>query len=248
MSNHVFTKRCIDFGPILECTDLETMLEVVYKQSQTEEAKKRVDFANYKDYDTDKWAPAYFGMFVEWLGDHFLNHYGHLFNIQAVKMHDAIGSAYKDYGIDGEGMSVKRKAIRESCRDVRPNSPVFIQVKGTMNPRKEYRPNDGSRLPNFGCNAFSQAIKSGYSYQARYILFTTGRGLHHSMDSMFNGMVEVVNRRKIEILMNNDTVFLNRLRTSVGLPEVTVELAECDAEFVLSQLRMIQAEEMEENA
>jgi hypothetical protein len=237
MSNHVFINRCIDFSEILNCTTLEKMLKVVHKQSKTEEAKKRVDFAHYKDYGSDQWSPIYFGMFVEWLGDHFLNHYGHLFNIQAVKMHDSIGEGYKDYGIDGEGLTIKRKALKESGRDARPDSPVYIQVKGTLNSTKEYKPNDGNRLPNFGCNAFSQALKTGYAYQARYILFTTGKGLHYSMDTMFNGLVEVIGRKKIEILMNNDTVFLNRLRISVGLPAFAVQLAEADPEYQLNITR-----------
>lgn len=234
-STHVFQNHCVSFEEILAESTLDRMLKVVYKQSQTELARMRVDFLNYKDYGVDEWCPAYFGMFVEWLAQHFLNHYGHLFNVHGVNMYDSVGSMVSDYGIDGEGVSIRRSKLRSTNRAVDPNSPVFIQVKGTMNPRKEYSPNDGNRLPNFGCNAFATAIRSGYAYQARYILFTTGKGLHFTMDEMYRNMVEVISRKQIKALMDDDTVFLNRLRASVGLAEVQLKRSKQDHEARLIQ-------------
>lgn len=228
--SHVFTNHCVDFAEILEQPTLDKMLKVVYKQSKTELARMRVDFANYKDYDENEWCPAYFGMFVEWLAENFLNHYGHLFNIQAVTMTDSVGSSAQDYGIDGVGHSVKRSKLKTTCRAVDPNSPVYIQVKGTMDPKKEYRPNDGNRLPNFGCNAFSTAIVEGRAYQGRYVLFTTGKGIHFSMDKMFCGLVEVIGRKHIKALMDKDNVFLNKLRDAVGLPALPIQFAAKDHE------------------
>jgi hypothetical protein len=110
---------------------------------------------------------------------------------------------------------------------------VYVQVKTARNPTKEYTPNDGSRLPNFGLYAMSEAIISGEANRARYIVFTTGKGLHFSMDKMSRGMFEVVAFSDIKKLMNNDIVFLNKLRISVGLKPMTMPQATVDPEFAM---------------
>jgi hypothetical protein len=230
MKQHVFTARCVDFEPILAEASIRKMLKVVFEQSKTEEAKKRVDFANYKDYDTDEFCPIYFGMFVEWLAWHFLNHYGHVFNIQEVEMTASIGASEKDYGIDGRGLSVKDQSMNNTGRKCANGSPVYVQVKGTMNSRKEYQANDGSRLTNFATNAMSDSIRSGYAYQARYLLFTTGQGIHFSLEEMTNKMFEIVNFKVIKRLIDKDTAFLNRMRISVGLTPFLLELSDQDPE------------------
>jgi hypothetical protein len=230
MKQHVFTHRCIDFKPILEEANLKKMLKVVFEQSKTEAARKQVDFAHYKDYDTDEFCPIYFGMFTEWLAWHFLNHYGHIFNVQGVEMTASIGSSEKDYGIDGRGLCVKDQLLNSTGRKCVNGSPVYVQVKGTINSNKEYQANDGSRLPNFATNAMSDAIRSGYAYQARYLLFTTGKGIHFSLDEMTNKMFEIINFKIIKRLMDKDTAFLNRLRSSVNLSEFPLEIAAIDPE------------------
>ena len=241
-NKHVFNNHCVDFHQILCKNNLDDMLNVVYNQSKTELAKMRVDFANYKDYGTDEWSPAYFGQFTEWLAEHFLNHYGHLFNIQNIQMIDSEGSSEEDYGIDGRGISVKPQVMQSTGRKSKPGSPVYIQVKGTMNKTKEYTPNDGSRLPNFGLNALAEATVGGYSYQARYLIFTTGSGLHHSLEKMSKGLFEVINHKKIRLLMDKDTVFLNKLRASVGLIEYPVNLSEIDPESSIIKSEIVDIE------
>jgi hypothetical protein len=230
---HIFTNHCVDFEPILQSANLDAMLKVAYKQSTTQLARMRVDFANYKDYDTDQWCPIYFGMFGEWLCQHVLTHYGHIFNIESVTMTDSEGSNTQDYGVDGVGLTVKDKVMKSTGRKATKGSPVYIQVKSTMNKTKEYTPNDGSRLPNFGMNAMSSAITGGYAYQARYIVFTTGRGLHYSLQTMCNNMFEVIDYKQIRALINNDAVFLNYLRNSVGLLPFDVNLSPPDPEAQL---------------
>jgi hypothetical protein len=238
MKQHIFTHRCIDFKPILEEADLKKMLKAVFAQSKTEAARKRVDFAHYKDYDADEFCPIYFGMFAEWLAWHFLNHYGHVFNVQGVEMTASIGSSEKDYGIDGRGLCAKDQLMNSTGRKCNTGSPVYVQVKGTMNSNKEYQANDGSRLPNFATNAMSDAIRSGHAYQARYLLFTTGKGIHFSLDEMTNKMFEIINFKKIKHLVDGDDVFLNRLRTSVNLPAYPLTLAEIDpeADFIRKEI------------
>ncbi len=231
-NTHSFNLRCIDFAAILRHTTLDDMLKEVHEQSKSEEAKIRVDVANYKDYGTDQWCPLYFGMFSEWLACHFLNHYGRLWNVQSITMTDSVGSTHEDYGIDGMGFSIDRKEDKASGRIIVPNSPVYLQVKGTLNPRKEYSPNDGSRLPNFGCNAMATALKTGYAYQSRFLLFTTGKGISYTLDKMFMGLIEVIARKQISKLMDNNAVFLNQMRVSVGLPPVPIASSAPDSEFV----------------
>jgi hypothetical protein len=203
----------------------------------------RVDFDNYKDYGSDQSCPTYFGMCVEWLAGHFLNHYGHLFNIKEVHMNDCEDNTTEDYGIDGIGVSVKEKMDPRTGRKILKGSPVYIQVKGTLNKTKEHKPNDGSRLPNFGMNAISSAIIEGKAYQARYIVFTTGAGLHYSLDKMSNNLLEVIGYRKIKALINDDMVFLNILRNSVGLITFPSLSSNVDAEYAIIQKEILELEE-----
>lgn len=226
---HIFTNICTDFTPILAQANLDRMLKEVYNQSKTELAKMRINITDYKDYDQDQWNPKYFGMFVEWLAEHYLNHYGSRYNIHAVMMTDSVDSTAEDYGIDGRGLSIKTQLLQSSARRAQSGSPVYVQVKGTLNKTKEYQANDGSRIPNFGLNAMSEAIKTGRPQQARYIIFTTGQGLHYSLeDKMANGLFEVIGYQEINKCMKNDVVFLNKLRDSVGLDIIPVPLSALD--------------------
>lgn len=240
MKRHVFVNHCVDFDQLLNPNNwvagktLDKFLLVLDKQSKTAEAKLRVDFANAANYSDDQNCPAYFGMGVEWLAWHFLNHYGRNFNIEGVQMTDSEGSADEDYGVDGVGRSIidTKTKFRNTNRRATKGSEVYLQVKGTLNRTKQYKPNDGSRLPNFCTNAMATAITSSKAYQARYIVFTTGAGLHFAMDKMCRGLLEVVNYRDIKAHMDTDFVFLNKLRTSAGLIEVPLDFSAADAEAV----------------
>jgi hypothetical protein len=236
IKKHIFVNLCVDFDELLKEADIDKMLKEAAKQSKTEEAKIRASFSTYKDYAVDEQCPMYFGMFTEWLAWHFLNHYGHLFNVQNMEMTASVGTANADYGIDGQGMSVKIQKMASSGRQAVSCSPVYLQVKGTLNKTKLYAPNDGSRLTNFSTYAMSSAIKSGYAYQSRYIIFTTGAGIHYTLDAMSNNMFEVIDYKKIKTLLNNDTVFLNKLRESVGLVKFPVKPSQVDAEFFIEPI------------
>jgi len=239
MNNHVFVNQCIDFEELLNPAKwvkgkcLDHMLKTAYNQSKTEEAKLRVDIANYKDYEQDDGCPMYFGSFTEWLAWHFFNHYGRLFNVEGCEMLASEGSSEQDLGNDGRMRSIKRQEMKKTYRIAVKGSPVYLQVKGTMNKTKVYTANDGSRLPNFCTNAMSDAIRTGYAFQARYIIFTTGKEIHHSLDSMSNGMLEVVSYKDIKACLDMDWVFLNRLRSSVGLTEVVMGPCDIDPESAI---------------
>jgi hypothetical protein len=104
MSIHVFKNHCLDFDALLQKADISHMLKVCFNQSKDPEAKRRMDVRSYKDVDATndtEWSPAYFGMFGEWLAQHFFEHYGHIYNIHGVVMTDSEGSTEEDYGIDG---------------------------------------------------------------------------------------------------------------------------------------------------
>jgi hypothetical protein len=217
------------------------MLKVVEKQSTTAEAKMRVDFSHYKDYEEGSWSPVYFGMFVEWLAQYWLNHFGSLdeWNIHGVNMVSSVGSSDEDYGVDGTGCSIREKKYPKTGRIAVANAPVYIQVKGTLNKSREYKPNDGSRLPNFGMNAMATAIIAGQALRSRYILFTTGKGLHYSMEKMSCNLIEVINYKDISKAMDNNTVFLNVLRISVGLNELSTVSNTMDAEAIMVHRQLV---------
>ena len=240
MSKHIFSNACVDFSTILAKPDLDHMLKTAHAQSKTELARMRVDFDNYKDYNADQWCPTYFGMFVEWLASHYLNHFGHLFNVEQVSMTDSVGSTTEDYGVDGIGSSFRDQIDRTTGRKSVKGSPVYVQVKGTLNKTKEYKPNDGSRLPNFGMNAMSAAIKSGHAYQSRYIVFTTGAGLHYALDKMSNNMLEVIGYKKIRALVNDNNTFLNILRESVNLPLIPNIMSQTDPDYSVIQREILE--------
>lgn len=228
---HIFENICINFEEILQEPNIRKMLKAVQNQAKTEEAKKRTDLTHYKDYGEDEWSPIYFGLFVEWFAEHFLNHFGHLFNVTNVKMNNAEGSAIEDLGVDGVGMTMNKKKHPVAGSIVsQPGNAVYIQVKGTLNFNKEHKANDGSRLPNFATHAMSTAIKNGTAYQTRYILFTTAKGVHYVLEKMWNGLVEVIAIEQIIKLANNNQYFLNILRERVGLTPLEFQMPPIDPE------------------
>lgn len=207
------------------------MIKTVHAQSKTNEAKKRVDIIHYKDYGKDQECPMYFGMWLEWFGQYFLNYFGHEFNLNNVKMIDSVSSGEEDRGVDGHGETLKNaKKRRGHVICAKRGYPVEIQVKATLNPTKEYKTNDGSRLANFMMNAMSTAIINGFAYNTRYILFTSGRGLHYKLAENSNGLMEIINYNNIIKLFDDDWEFLNHIRRSVGLDEHDLPELEMDLE------------------
>jgi hypothetical protein len=156
MNNHIFQNHCVDFEEILDPKNwvknkcLDRMLRSAYDQSKTEEAKLRVDFANYKDYDQDEWCPIYFGMFTEWLAWHFFNHYGRLFNVEGCEMLASEGNSEQDLGTDGRMRSIQRQAMKTTFRIAEKGSPVYLQVKGTMNKTKIFLRANGNNSIGLG--------------------------------------------------------------------------------------------------
>jgi hypothetical protein len=230
-AKHVFENVCINFEEILIKPDIKHMLRVVKEQAKTTEAKKRTDIANADKYSDDEGSPKYFGMFVEWYAQEYLNHFGYLYNIANVNMLDVVGGNTEDLGVDGEGVTMTtRKTSTRSTISHTQGGRVYIQVKGTTNHNKEHQANDGSRLPNFATHAMSSAISGAAAYSSRYVLFTTGKGVHYKLKAMWCNLVEVIGIHDIDKLASKNVEFLNRLRDRVGLNKIEYIAPEMDAE------------------
>ena len=233
MGKHVFTNHCVDFEELLKAPNITKMLKIAYDQSKTAEAKLRVDFAKFRDYGTDEFCPRYFGMFTEWFCGHFLEYFGHNFNLENVQMLDVEGNAEQDSGVDGTARNLKkenRKSFIRTGRQPVQGSPVYIQVKGTRDITKLYSPNDGTRLPNFMTHAQGKAMLAKQSYKARYILFTTGEGIDYKMENMACHLMEVINHRDIKRWADDNIVFLNKMREEVGLELLDIPEAKPDVD------------------
>lgn len=230
MGKHVFENYCIDFDALLREANFSKMIRAAHKQSKELEAKVRADFPHYKDYGVDDSCPMYFGMFFEWFSAKLLNHYGHLWNLRDVSMLNEVGNADEDGGTDGHASTMMERRFAQKTRVTKVGSPCFLQVKGTLDPTKEFKTNDGSRLANFMMNALSTAVVTGAAYHARYIVITSGKGLHYKLDNNSNKLMEVIGYAEISKLMNGNVSFLNALRESVGLKALPLPPAEMDAE------------------
>jgi hypothetical protein len=215
MSKPIFQDLCINFDELLSYPDLARMLKVLDKQSQNKEAKRRTDPIKAPLYEESEKCPLYFGLGFEWLCFHFLVQYGKYFNISPLRMIMSIGSTEKDVGVDGEGITHAQIGKFVGPKPV-PGSPVYLQMKATLNRTKEYTPNDGSRLGNFFAAAQCKAARSKMSYKARYVVMHSGSKLSYHFDN-YAPTHEEINFKEISQKMDGDYGFLNYLRAQVGL-------------------------------
>ena len=231
MTDHIFKNICIDFESLLQHSSFEHMVAIAIKQSKTPLAKTQADPLKAESYEPNEICPTYLGDWFEWFTQHFLNHFGTHFNIYDVQMTNREGSTEEDVGIDGIGKTIKDVNKRSKAPILAvANAPVYIQCKATQQKNHVFEVNE-SHLANFGFAALAAANVSGYAYKARMILITTGKGTHHHFKKMSRGLVEEIHFSKIKRLVDGDIVFLNKLRTSVGLKEFDVKVP-TDNEFV----------------
>jgi hypothetical protein len=234
---HNFKSMCVDWSLLLAKPELKSFLHAAHAQGLTPEAQAIVE--PYKDYDHNdpkSASPMYFGLAVELLCEAYLRYFGRNYNLQSVEMCDRAGVVNEDLGTDGMAKTVKEKRLSDNRR-VQSGSDIFIQVKGTLNPTKIYTANDGARLPNFGMNAMSAAITRDQAYQARYIVFTTGGGLHYTFEKMCHGLIELIAYRDINKMTKDNYDFWNEWREAVGLEPLAIPTppADEDAAFNRSQ-------------
>lgn len=227
MTTPLFQDLCINFDEILQQPCLKTMLNIAHKQSTTNEAKLKTDPLNYKEHDIENTqeCPLYFGLFTEWLCQHFLNQFGSYWNIESVNMVTDTTNSTRDVGIDGNGIT-PGKITKYVGKKPKPNAHVFIQVKGSLNPKKIYKPNDGSRLGNFFAAAQHEAKRMQQSYTARYLVIHTGSKLNHWFKNFAD--YEEINFKDISGKMDGSWTFLNKLRAECGLELLTLPGIELD--------------------
>ena len=229
---HSFAKQAPHRGDLLAKNTLKDFVRVARKLSETKEAIKVYEVGQYKDMMdingnviAGSWSPHYFGAAVEFLCETYFEVFGAEYNLGNVRSTDSYDDAESDTGVDHYAESLMHKKLKgaQNYRRAEPMSPVYIQTKGTLDPRKEFTTNDGARLPNFYMNAQAQALEEGAAYTARYILFTTGKGLHYKLDANSGGLTEVVGFSEIKRHVDGNVTFWNALRKKAGIKEQKVK-------------------------
>jgi hypothetical protein len=228
---HSWFKYCVDPSPYGKVTSLRKFIETLRKQSNTDVAVVPYrESVRLTDYDEDGEfigkikAPRYFGAGVEALAETFFEVFGSEFNLQGYKSQDSIDVDLEDTGYDAVAYTAKEKKYGKKIRKIcQPGNHIYVQIKGVLNPTKEFMTNDGSRIMNFYANAQGRARMMGEAYKARFVLFTTGKGLHYKLENNTFQEIEVINFNTIEKRINGNPFFWNALFNKLSLPEIVIE-------------------------
>lgn len=236
---HSFAKKAPHAGALLKGNTLSSFMAASIRCSNTVEAIEVFEVGSYKDYGLldggmpTRWSPKYFGGSIEFLAETFFEEFGAAFNMGSIVSTDDFESTETDGGVDHVAKSLVGKKMSSGI-NAQPNAPVFIQTKGVTNPKYIFKTNDGARLPNFFMNARAKATKTGHAYQARYVLFTTGKGIHHVLDNNSGNVLEVIGYKKIKSFVDNNVAFWDRMRSKMGVDQqLTSVLSSPDVEFEL---------------
>lgn len=236
---HSWYKYCIDAPVFHNVTTLRKFIEVLRKQSNTDAAivpyRESIALSSYDEdgeFVGKIKAPRYFGAGVEALAETFFEVFGSEFNLQGYKSQDTVEDDLEDTGYDAIAYNAKEKRHGKIIGKIsEPGNHIYVQIKGVLNPTKEFTTNDGSRIMNFYGNAGGHATMIGERYKARFVLFTTGKGLHYKLEKNTFSEIEVVNYNAIERKINNNPFFWNSLYSKLGLAELQIN-APKDPEFV----------------
>lgn len=221
---HSFGKKVPNADELLAGNTLKEFIAHANRLSSAKASIKVFETGEYKDFQqlnpsgSKTWSPHYFGGAVEFLAECFFEVFGAKYNLAGIKSTDDYDDAMDDGGVDHVASTLTQRNYGNT-RVARTGNPVYIQTKGTLNPRKEFTTNDGARLPNFFMNAQSKAIASGTAYSARYILFTTGKGIHWKLNQNSGELCEVVNYGAIKKLVDGNVLFWNTMRTKCSVTE-----------------------------
>lgn len=221
---HSFALKAPHVDQLLKGNKLADYVKSAAALAKTPEAIRVFEAGDYKDfkilndptYKGKQWSAHYFGGAIEVLAETFFEVFGAKYNIQNFKSTDDFDDPMEDTGVDHFAESI----FQQRCGNTRVAqalSPVYIQTKGTVNPRKEFTSNDGARLPNFFMNAQARAIASGHAYTARYILFTTAKGLHYRLKANSGDMCEIINYNAIRKLTDSNVSFWNKMREKMNV-------------------------------
>lgn len=249
MNKHSFFKYCINPDDFNTVTTLKQFLQVLKKQSNDEQAKVpyREDLKSNQNEEDDLKtikAPRYFGAGVESLAETFFEVFGMSdYNLGNYISQDTIKEDLEDTGYDAVAVTAKQKTYGKKLRKIcGPGAPIWIQIKGSLNPTKEHTTNDGSRIMNFFANAQVNARMLGVADSMRCILFTTAKGLHYKLDDNTLGDIEVVGYKKISKQIDDNILFWNEFRNKIGLPLLDIKPTQ-DPAFLTMQKKLDELQE-----
>jgi len=222
---HSFPQFCIDPEALVKKQTMKDFVKEAGRQANTDEAASKYNqnlFDIDEDYKGYK-APRYFGAAWEYFRHVYMDVYGSEYNLYGVYSNDDWDNPLPDRGGDGGASSRKKKHYRKREIQTEPGSPVYFQDKATENWVKKFMTNDGSRIMNYIGYAQADAFRRKAAYQARYLLFTSGQGLHWKLKENTCDIIEVIDGKHIGDKSNGDQVFWNELRRHLGLSPLLVE-------------------------
>jgi hypothetical protein len=201
-------------------------------------------------------SPRYYGAGIEALAEVFIRMFANDYNIDSYYSIDSADTSIRDMGWDGKSTTAKdcvssnlktkpstKSSARSSTKErVHPaGSPVYVQVKGPINPTKLHLSNDGSRITNFMGAAQSDALDKEEAYYARYILVTTCDGIHYILDDTYSKKIEVINFKAISKRIDNNPKFwrefMRQLEVTVSAPKPGPDAQALQAQQFLEQRR-----------
>jgi hypothetical protein len=231
---HDFFDLCIDSAVFRGTTTLSRYIGVLLKQSNTDAAlipyredlnSVVSDAENLGVSDSKIKAPRYYGAGIEALAETYFEIFGPKYHIGYYKSADNNEQEIKDIGIDGYAVTSRQMKSQRSSRIRKVhkvNDPVYVQIKGPLRYDRLFTTNDGSRIPNFMMAAQSTAINVGSAYSARYVLFTTGGGLHYELDANCMNQIEVFDNKKISKDIKGNLQFWNHFYEKIGLDPMQI--------------------------
>jgi len=228
---HSWFKYCVDAQPYQKLSSLKDFVGYLKKQSNTEEALVPYrESTRFADYDEDGEfqgklkAPRYFGAGIEALAETYFEVFGSEHNLANYSSQDSINADLEDTGYDAVAYTAKKKVYKGKISKIaEPGNRIYVQIKGSLNPIKEFKTNDGSRVMNFYGNSQGHARMIGEGNRARFILFTTAKGLHHKLENNTFKEIEVINFEKIRKKIDNNPFFWSALFEKLGLDKVDIK-------------------------
>ena len=198
-NRHRFPRHCVDPDALTRGRTVEAYIHELDKQSATTQAGDAYHEHMRKKINSEESSSSfYFGDGGEFLRHCFLDFFGSHFSLREVWSVNADdGILDEDIGWDGGATT--------SCNHMwaQEGDPIYIQDKTTRDFDKFFKINDGSRIMNFVGSAAMDAISHKTGQKARFILWTTGQGFHHTLERSTAGRVEVISYEKITKLANN---------------------------------------------
>ena len=228
---HSWFKYCIEPDEYQKVNTLKDFMKVMRKQSNKEAAlipyRESLRFEDYSEdgeFTGHIKAPRYFGAAVEALSETYFEVFGSEYNLAGYKSIDDVDEDLDDTGYDATAYTAKKKIYKgKIVKIAEPGNMVYVQIKGALNPVKEFTTNDGSRIMNFYGNSQGHARMLGQGNRARFVLFTTAKGLHYKLDNNTFNEIEVVHFNTISKKVDKNPVFWNAFFEKLGINTVKVE-------------------------